>query len=439
MAKRIKDEEQKKLLQLFENSKSGNDDEVDALYNFLEEVGIDPDEVQEYLAVKNGPETEQEKRVAKKGVNPSHNRSESPITLENIAKAYGVNLDEREKGVGLAKYLKDNGVFTRLPGTTTEKYVNDQRNAFEQLGLNWDNVEDRSRLAKYLEYNEQNDERDSNAKEFEDSVVGKLLSIAAPRTYEQGMEDIRNGKEAPLSKYLKSGLVDAGENVLMTVGSPASGVVRVVGKAANVAPKVGAKIAGKGVQSAKALASQLADAAAVPVITEVVDDIAFDDENNERSEFSGADAVVGTGVNTFAPYFVGRKGGRLLSKIPGVGQHFTNVAEAVGETAVGKRLDKPLSTLWELNPGLDNLYINKAGKSGMAAGIPIVGGLVQPREEEKADIKKKKLTVEEKQRLWSKGFAVPEKGDPDYDEYKKWNERKKDGKDRLSKYLLYTL
>lgn len=437
MAKRIiSDEEHKKLLRLHENSKSGKDDDVDAFDNYIEELGIGPDEVQEYLAVKNGPETEQEKRLAKKGTNPTHNRTEGPILLEKIAEAYGVDLKEREKGVPLASFLNDNGVFSFVPGSTREKYLADQRNAFEQLGLNWDNLEDRKRLADSIAYYNQNDELDSNAKEFEESKSGTLLKYLMPRTFERGMADIRTGNESPLSKYLKDGIIDAGENVLMTVGSPASGVVRIVGKAANVAPKIGSKVAGKAARSAKAVASQTADAAFVPTLTELVDAAAYADEtDNERSEFSGTDAAVGTAVNEVAPYIVGRKGGMLLRRIPGLGQNLANIAEGIGKTKVGKNIEAPLSAAWELNPGIDNLYVNKIGKSGMATSIPVVGELVQPREEEKEGIQEKKMKKEEKRKLWANGFAIPFPGDRDYEEYTKWkqeNTRKVLG---LGKYL----
>ncbi len=52
----------------------------------------------------------------------------------------------------------------------------------------------------------------------------------------------------------------------------------------------------------------LGTAALVPHISEVYDAAVYDDKNNPRSEYSEADALVGTGVNLVAPYGIRRVG-----------------------------------------------------------------------------------------------------------------------------------
>lgn len=75
-------------------------------------------------------------------------------------------------------------------------------------------------------------------------------------------------------------------------------------------------------------------AAAVPHITEAYDAAVYDDKNNPRSEYSEADALVGTGVNLIAPYGIRRVG-------QGIG-HVTNspkISKIWGELAEGKSAD----------------------------------------------------------------------------------------------------
>lgn len=76
-------------------------------------------------------------------------------------------------------------------------------------------------------------------------------------------------------------------------------------------------------------------AALVPHITEAYDAAVYDDEKNPRSEYSEADALVGTGVNLVAPYGIRRVG-------QGVGR-ITNspkISKIWGELAEGKSADE---------------------------------------------------------------------------------------------------
>lgn len=82
------------------------------------------------------------------------------------------------------------------------------------------------------------------------------------------------------------------------------------------------------------LAYSGATAAAVPHITEAYDAAVYDDKNNPRSEYSEADALVGTGVNLIAPYGIRRVGqgvGRVINS--------PKISKIWGELAEGKSAD----------------------------------------------------------------------------------------------------
>lgn len=75
-------------------------------------------------------------------------------------------------------------------------------------------------------------------------------------------------------------------------------------------------------------------AALVPHITEAYDAAVYDDKNNPRSEYSEADALVGTGVNLVAPYGIRRVGqgiGRVVNS--------PKITKIWGELAEGKSAD----------------------------------------------------------------------------------------------------
>lgn len=75
-------------------------------------------------------------------------------------------------------------------------------------------------------------------------------------------------------------------------------------------------------------------AAAVPHITEAYDAAVYDDKDNPRSEYSEADALVGTGVNLVAPYGIRRVG-------QGIGRvtNSPKITKIWGELAEGKSAD----------------------------------------------------------------------------------------------------
>lgn len=82
------------------------------------------------------------------------------------------------------------------------------------------------------------------------------------------------------------------------------------------------------------LAYSGATAAAVPHITEAYDAAVYDDKNNPRSDYSEADALVGTGVNLVAPYGIRRVG-------QGIGRvtNSPKITKIWGELAEGKSAD----------------------------------------------------------------------------------------------------
>lgn len=82
------------------------------------------------------------------------------------------------------------------------------------------------------------------------------------------------------------------------------------------------------------LAYSGATAAAVPHITEAYDAAVYDDKDNPRSEYSEADALVGTGVNLVAPYGIRRVG-------QGIGSvtNSPKITKIWGELAEGKSAD----------------------------------------------------------------------------------------------------
>lgn len=75
-------------------------------------------------------------------------------------------------------------------------------------------------------------------------------------------------------------------------------------------------------------------AAAVPHITELYDAAVYDDKNNPRSEYSEADALVGTGVNLVAPFAI-----RELGEGVGRMTNSPTITKIWGQLAEGKSAD----------------------------------------------------------------------------------------------------
>lgn len=102
-------------------------------------------------------------------------------------------------------------------------------------------------------------------------------------------------------------------------------------------------------------------AAAVPHITEAYDAAVYDDKNNPRSEYSEADALVGTGVNLVAPYGIRRVGqgaGRITNS--------PKISKIWGELAEGKSADDVINAAEAERAliGRNKLRINQAGTAG---------------------------------------------------------------------------
>lgn len=436
--KHITEEEQKKLLQLWENAQSGTDDEVDAYENFRIELGIGPDEVSEYLSVKQVPETEQEKRLARKGKAGDERRSDDAIEVDKIAEAYGVNLkqasEEGELVPGkLMDYLDERLVMKKGKDESTRDYTDRNRNAFETLGLNWNNVEDRGRVAKSIELASRMDDREALAEDAQGGLFGIFASTVSPRTTERAVNEILTGEES--DGYLKDYLLDVAENVLQTAGAPVTAPLKAARglKAAKAVQKAikstkagkkaldGRTKVNKALKGVGTLAGIGADAAAVPLIMEAADAAAYDDPENIRSEFSGEDALLGAAVNAVTPYMIRRRGQMAGRRF---GQDVAGDAGAalsdIGNLVKFNRLEDyagPWAT-------------NKMGRSEFVRSLPGLETIVKETEEE-AKLRQKKAEAQwELEEKWSLGFAVPEKGDRNYKKFQEWKK-----KNRLGKYL----
>lgn len=109
------------------------------------------------------------------------------------------------------------------------------------------------------------------------------------------------------------------------------------------------------------LAYSGATAAAVPHITEAYDAAVYDDKNNPRSDYSEADALVGTGVNLVAPYGIRRVG-------QGIGRvtNSPKITKIWGELAEGKSADDVIKAAEAEREfiGRNRLRINQPGTVG---------------------------------------------------------------------------
>lgn len=137
------------------------------------------------------------------------------------------------------------------------------------------------------------------------NVGGSLLTVFGRRQ----QEAIERGEEPELEDITG----DVGEGLLYA--TPLGRVAQPI--------SIPAKLAYSGIT-----------AAAVPHITEAYDAAVYDDKNNPRSEYSEADALVGTGVNLVAPYGIRRVG-------QGIGRvtNSPKISKIWGELAEGKSAD----------------------------------------------------------------------------------------------------
>jgi hypothetical protein len=310
----ITPEEQKKLLQLWENAQSGNDDEIDAFENFREELGIEPDSVKAYLSVKQEPQTEQEKRLARKGKAADDKKENEALGVEKIAEAYGVSLKQASEDGDLEpgklqEYLNERFVMRRSPNESGKDFAARNRNAFEALGLNWDNKDDRARVAKSLEAAERMDVRENLAEEMNSGVKGGILNILFPRTMEHATRDVLSGEQT--EGYGKDTMLDATENGLQFAATPLTGPAGALMKYVRAAQALdkGSKAAKAG-KGAGTLAGIAGDAVVVPATMETLDAINYDDPENPRSDFSGGEVAIGGAINAVTPWRMRRIGMR---------------------------------------------------------------------------------------------------------------------------------
>lgn len=432
----ITKKERDELQRLYENSKSGKDDDIDSLYIYADEIGVEPDEIAEYVAVKAEPETEQEKRVEMKGRAADERRETEAIDIDAIAKAYGVDLKEAQDEGELVKgdlqnYLNSRFVARPSPNETREEYVQRNINAFEALGLNWFNKGDRARVFKSMEAANLLDAREGLAEEFTSGPMGLLRQLVAPRQTEHAVRDILEGERT--GSYLKDYLLDWGENTLQSINAPVSAVgkgmkaarvAKAAQKAASTAKKAEkAKKAGEAMtmaeraekagRAAGTLAEAAGNAAAVPLLMEIADAAAYDEEESPRGEFSAEDVLVGAGTNLATPIFlsrVGTKGTRAL------GDDATKAAQAIEDI-------KDAANFKKLADYVVPYGVNKLGRSEYTSFIPGIGSVAKERKKETERREKKEMTLRDKEAKWSRGLSIPMPGDRDYDDFQKFKKR----------------
>jgi hypothetical protein len=428
--KRITKKERDELQRLYENSKSGKDDDIDAFYIYADEIGVEPDEIAEYVAVKAEPETEQEKRQSMKGRAADERRESEAIDIDAIAKAYGVDLKEAQDEGELVKgdlqnYLNSRFVARPSPNETRDEYEQRNINAFEALGLNWFNKDDRARVFKSMEAANLLDAREGLAEEWTSGPMGLLRQLVAPRQTEHAVRDILEGERT--GSYLKDYLLDWGENTLQSINAPVGAVgkgmkaaraAKVAQKAASTAKKAGeattmAERAEKAWKAAGTLAEMAGNASAVPLLMEIADAAAYDGEESPRGEFSVEDVLVGAGTNLATPLVlskVGTRGTRAL------GDDATKAAQAIEDI-------KDAVNFTKLAEYAVPYGVNKLGRSEYTSVIPGIGSVAKEREKETERRKKKEMTLREKESKWSRGLSIPMPGDRDYDDYQKFKAR----------------
>lgn len=426
--KMITEEEQKKLLQLWENAKSGKDDDIDAFDYYREELGIDPDEVMDYLSVKIEPETEQERRKGKKGKPADERRTEEAIDIKSIASAYGVDIEKAEKEGdlekgGLQEYLDERFVFAKHPDESPEEYRKRNQNAFEALGLNWFNKDDRAKVAKSISLAENLDSRQKIAEEVNEGALGLFRNLVVPRITERATKEILEGEESEEGSYAKDYALDVAENVLQSIAGPL-GVAKLVKVPTAVSKIAKTSKAAGALKGGKSILNILAENARAPLTMETLDAALYDEVESPRGDFSGSDVAIGTGVNIVTPRLVQRMAGRSGRQV--TGETASEIEQALKDIDESVKFSK-------LKKYIEPWLINKMGKSEYVRTVP---GLSEVAEEQKKteELRKKKSETERiKEEKWKFGFEVPSPGDRDYDDFVKWKKRQEKS---LGRYLL---
>jgi hypothetical protein len=424
----ITPEEQKKLLQLWENAQSGNDDEIDAFENFREELGIEPDSVKAYLSVKQEPQTEQEKRLARKGKAADDKKENEALGVEKIAEAYGVSLKQASEDGDLEpgklqEYLNERFVMRRSPNESGKEFAARNRNAFEALGLNWDNKDDRARVAKSLEAAERMDVRENLAEEMNSGVKGGILNILFPRTMEHATRDVLSGEQT--EGYGKDTMLDATENGLQFAATPLTGPAGALMKYVRAAKALdkGSKAA-KAVKGAGTLAGIAGDAVVVPATMETLDAINYDDPENPRSDFSGGEVAIGGAINAVTPWRMRRIGMRNARTL---GEDLSKAQQAIEDI-------KEVVPYNKLSDYVLPYITNKVGRADFVRQIPGASTLVDDKEKETKQTKKKSEAKRTKYEKWASGLSIPFPGDKDFEEFQEWK-KKQTRKMILGKYL----
>lgn len=150
-------------------------------------------------------------------------------------------------------------------------------------------------------------------------VGGTLLTLFGRRQ----QEAIERGEEPELKDIAG----DVGEQLAYM--APVGRIAGSVAKVAARIPRIG--------QSASKIASTAASVgsnAIVPTASELYDTMVYDNDN-PRGEFSIADALVGTGVNTVTPYAL-RRAGSSVGRVTGS----KDIQKTWGELAEGKTADE---------------------------------------------------------------------------------------------------
>lgn len=150
-------------------------------------------------------------------------------------------------------------------------------------------------------------------------VGGTLLTLFGRRQ----QEAIERGEEPGLKDIAG----DVGEQLAYM--APVGRIAGPVAKVAARIPRIG--------QSASKIASTAANVgsnAIVPTASELYDTMVYDNDN-PRGEFSVADALVGTGVNTVTPYAL-RRAGSAVGRVTGS----KDIQKTWGELAEGKTSDE---------------------------------------------------------------------------------------------------
>lgn len=426
----------KTLLELLENADKGGEKEFENLEAFLNAEGLSYEDAVKYAtaSVEKKPETPVEERRQTKNKAFDDKKTKGEIPMADIAKANGVDLEEAGKNGelktgALQKYLSDRFVLGRAQDEGTDEYTDRMRNVFESLGLNYNNPEDRARYERSIALAIENDDREGLADEFRNSVTGRVGSVIFPRLTEDGIKAILEGGD--VDNAIKDILLDVGEDVLMLFPNPVTAPLKALAGLNGVQRayktfKKGKAIldgrtnANKALRGFGTLAGIGADAAAVPLVTEVADAVAYDDPENPRSEFSGEDVALGAAVNAITPALLARQGRRSAGRL--AGDELGKIDKAVGD--IKKVLP---NTGAKGNVGA--FVTNKLGRTETARQIPILEEIVVNKKQEDEFRQKRSEALREKKARWAKGFSIPMPGDRDYEEYTKWKD------DNLKKVL----